>query len=206
MKKVLSWSHVVGAIVGLLSGFVVGAVLIQSPAGALSGMIFLAVAGGVIAVESEDRLARMLDPRVRRYEAFKAATDAFDAALKNAEEQELRTRERFWLSLSGHQFELELADLFKRLGYVVERTPGSRDHGVDLILRRGGRTTVVQCKRHTQPVGPAVARELYGTLVASKADEGILATVGGATSGVHAFFSDKPLRVILTLQNEAHNL
>ena len=33
-------------------------------------------------------------------------------------------------------------------------------------------------------------------LMASKADDGILAAVGGVTSGVDSFFADKPLRVM----------
>ena len=78
----------------------------------------------------------------------------------------------------------------------MELTPGSGDKGVDIILRRSGRTIVVQCKQTRTPVGPAAARELYGVLIASKADEGILASVGGATTGVHEFFRGKPLRVM----------
>ena len=81
---------------------------------------------------------------------------------------------------------------------------------IDIILRRAGRTTIVQCKRNGNPVGPAVARELHGTLIASQADDGILAAVGGVTSGVHAFFNGKPLRVmdlsqILNLQKDTQN-
>ena len=67
---------------------------------------------------------------------------------------------------------------------------------------------MVQCKQTKHPVGPAVARELYGALIASKADDGILAVVGGVTRGVHHFFVGKPLRVmdldeILRLQGQA---
>ena len=47
-----------------------------------------------------------------------------------------------------------------------------------------------------QAVGPAVARELFGTLNGCDADEGWLATTAGATSGVYDFFRGKPLRVV----------
>jgi restriction system protein len=82
----------------------------------------------------------------------------------------------------------------------VQRTPGSGDAGIDIILQRSGKTTVVQCKQTKNPVGPAVARELYGALIASKADDGILAVTGGVTSGVHQFFVGKPLRVMGLLE------
>lgn len=123
-------------------------------------------------------------------------------------QRELRTRSEFWWSLAGHRFERELAILFQRQGYNVELTPGSNDGGIDIILKRSGRTTAVQCKRTQQPVGPAVAREFYGALIASGADDGILAATGGVTSGVSAFIAGKPIRVmdlsdILRLQRQS---
>jgi restriction system protein len=75
-------------------------------------------------------------------------------------------------------------------------TPGSGDHGIDIILTRGQRRTIVQCKRTTSRVGPAVARELYGALIAEQADDGILAAIAGVTPGVREFFQGKPLRVM----------
>jgi len=54
----------------------------------------------------------------------------------------------------------------------------------------------VQCKQTRHPVGPAVARELYGALLDWKADDGVLAVTGGVTSGVNQFFDGKPLRVM----------
>jgi restriction endonuclease len=128
-------------------------------------------------------------PRLQRHAEFKAAIIDF-------EEWDVRTRSEFWRSLTGHRFDWELAALFKRQGYDVERTPGSGDHGIDIILRNSGITTEVQCKQTKHPVGPAVARELYGALIASNADAGILAVVGGVTRGVHQFFVGKPLRVM----------
>jgi restriction system protein len=140
-------------------------------------------------VAQEDRLAAYLDPRVRKHQQFEDADRAF-------REWDRRARVEFWTSLSGRTFERELARLFQREGYDVELTPGSGDEGVDIVLKRFGRTTVVQCKQTQVAVGPAVARELYGAMVAAKADEGILASVGGATRSVHDFFGGKPLRVM----------
>ncbi len=96
------------------------------------------------------------------------------------------------MSLGGIEFEEELGALFRQLGYRVERTPTSGDQGVDLILRKDGRTTVVQCKAHSSPVGPAIARELLGSMVAFRADDAILACTGGFTKSVWEFVQKLP--------------
>ena len=202
-KLAARWMRSLGALAGALGGVVWEVYFGANPGLVFLSAVFTAFFGWGMGVALEDPAARRWDSRIDRYDQFKKALRAF-------EDWELRTRSQFWLSLSGHRFERELAALFRSQGYNVEVTPGSGDHGVDIILRRAGRTTVVQCKQNKHPVGPAVARELYGTLIASKADDGILAAVGGVTSGVHTFFSDKPLRVmelseILTLQKEIQN-
>ena len=135
-------------------------------------------------------------------EAERARRDAERA--RQAAEQDRQAIERVrrrklrehWMSLSGAQFERELGTLYRYLGYQVKSTPTSGDQGIDLILRRGGKTTVVQCKSHKSPVGPAVVRELYGALVASKANDAILACTGGFTRGVRDFVRDKPITLI----------
>ena len=70
------------------------------------------------------------------------------------------THAAFWQSHSGHQFEHELAKLFTRDGYDTKVTRGSGDGGIDIILRRSGLPTVVQCKQTKSPIGPARARSL----------------------------------------------
>jgi restriction endonuclease Mrr len=155
-------------------------------------------------------LIKKQDLRLQRYEQYREATKAFEARLKEAEarlkeaearlkeaeECERRRQAAFWQSLSGHRFEHELATLFEQAGYSVQRTRGSGDGGIDIVLRLAGKTIIVQCEQNKHPVAPAVARELYGTLIASKADHGILAVTGGVTPGVHEFFADKPLRIM----------
>jgi hypothetical protein len=145
--------------------------------------------GGLIGTGVESSISRRRDPRIAQHERYLQDLRAY-------QEWERRTREQFWLELSGHRFEKELARVFRYHGYEARVTPGSGDKGVDIILQRAGRTTLVQCKRNRNPVGPAVARELYGTLRHMNADDAILAVVGGVTPGVHEFFSGKPMRVM----------
>ena len=77
-----------------------------------------------------------------RQEAERARRDAERARLEAERVQRMKAREH-WMSLGGVEFERELGTLFRHLGYRVEWTPGSGDQGVDLVLRRDGKTIVV---------------------------------------------------------------
>ena len=109
---------------------------------------------------------------------------------------EQQKREEYWESLGGIEFEQELGKLFKARGYWVEYTPVSGDQGIDLILRKNGKTTVVQCKAQQRPAAPRVVRELYGSMVAYGADDAILACTAGFTDGVIKFARGKPIELI----------
>ena len=50
---------------------------------------------------------------------------------------------------------------------------------IGLMAKIDGARVIVQCKAHRKPVSPSVARELYGTLLSSKAKSAILASVSG---------------------------
>ena len=113
-----------------------------------------------------------------------------------AERARRRKLREYWMSLSGVEFEQELGEVFKQLGYVVQSTPSTGDQGIDLILKKDGKTTIVQCKGYQSPVGPSVARELFGSLVASKADDAILACTGGFTQGVKQFVRGKRINLL----------
>jgi hypothetical protein len=128
-------------------------------------------------------------------ERFKALDQYFDA-LKAHRDQVLRLKREFWLALPGVRFEKELALLFEKSGYDVQLTPWSGDGGIDIQLRKEGRTTIVQCKATNKPCGPGVMRELYGALQASGAHAAILASVAGVTEGAREFAEGKPLAVL----------
>lgn len=131
----------------------------------------------------------------RRYEAEEARWAAYWRR-QEAERQRQRKLEQYWISMDGVGFERELGGLFRAMGYGVRRTPTSGDQGVDLVLRKNGVTIVVQCKAHKNVVGPAVARELFGSMVAFRAKAAILACTGGFTKGVHEFVKGKPIRLL----------
>jgi hypothetical protein len=121
---------------------------------------------------------------------------AEERARLNTEKTRQRKLADHWLGLGGIEFERELGGLYRELGYDVKTTPVTGDQGIDLILKKNGLTTIVQCKSHQQPVGPAIAREIYGALVSSGADNAILACTSGFTSGVLEFVKDKPIALV----------
>ena len=139
----------------------------------------------------------MVEAVKARREAERARREA-ERARREAERARRRKLHQHWWTLSGIEFEREMGTLFSYFGYTVESTPRSGDQGIDLILRKNGETTLVQCKSRKSPVGPAVARELLGSLVAfpSGADNAILACTGGFTKGVYEFVRDQPIQLI----------
>ena len=162
----------------------------------------------------QEQRERMLDgPKANKIKQFEEAETAYWKAkddlreaqrarreAERARQQAERARQRkltgYWMSLSGIQFEHELGSLYRQLGYQVQLTPASGDQGIDLILRKDGDTTIVQCKSYNRPVGPAAARELYGALIDCGAKNAVLACTAGFTQGVFDFVRGKPITLI----------
>ncbi|WP_026143331.1 restriction endonuclease [Xanthomonas sp. SHU 308] len=96
------------------------------------------------------------------------------------------------------QFELLVGEAFRRQGYAVEETGlGGADGGIDLILRKDGRRTLVQCKQwKRQQVGVSVVREMYGLLAHHQADAVEIVCVGSYTNDAERFVRGKPIELI----------
>ncbi len=95
-------------------------------------------------------------------------------------------------------FERLVSEAFRRQGYTVEETGlGGADGGIDLILRRNGKRTLVQCKQWKRDKVPVnVVREMYGLLAHHGADEVRIATLGGYTPDATRFAAGKPIELI----------
>lgn len=101
-------------------------------------------------------------------------------------------------ALTWQQFEQLVGEAFRRQGYAVEETGGGgADGGVDLRLRRSGKTTLVQCKQwKSWKLGVRVVRELYGVMASEGAVAGIVVTCGRFTRDAEQFAAGKPLELI----------
>lgn len=101
-------------------------------------------------------------------------------------------------AIGWRDFERLVGEAFRRQGYSVEETGlGGADGGIDLILRKDGRRTLVQCKhwrRRQVPVN--VVREMYSLLAHHGAHAVQIATAGGFTRDAARFAADKPITLI----------
>ena len=96
------------------------------------------------------------------------------------------------------EFEMLTGEAFRRQGYAVEETGlGGADGGIDLILRKSGQTTLVQCKQwQNRQVGVTVVREMYGLLVHHQAAAVKIVALGDYTTDARRFAQGKPIELI----------
>lgn len=100
-------------------------------------------------------------------------------------------------SLSWQQFEQFVGSYFKDQGYFVVETPSGPDGGVDLVLRKGGEKTYVQCKHWKKyKVGVEKVRELLGAMAAGGAKFGVFVTTGEFTTSSKQFGRQYKIRLI----------
>lgn len=101
-------------------------------------------------------------------------------------------------SLHWSDFELMVGEAFRRQGYSIEERGGATpDGGVDLVLRRNGEKTIVQCKQwRMEQVGVNVVRELLGVVVAESAKNGILVCSGSFTDSAVKFARRNAIELI----------
>jgi restriction system protein len=101
-------------------------------------------------------------------------------------------------AMTWREFEMLCGEAYRRKGFAVQKNGlGGADGGIDLILRRGGETWLVQCKRwKTSKVGVKEIRELYGIVAAEGASRGVFITSGKYTQDARAFATGKPLDLL----------
>lgn len=63
-------------------------------------------------------------------------------------------------SFTGEEFERYLKNLFEQMGYRVSLTKKSKDYGVDLILEKHKKQTIVQAKCYSHTVGISAIQEI----------------------------------------------
>lgn len=100
--------------------------------------------------------------------------------------------------MSWAEFEMLVGEFFRAQGYTVKETGGgSADGGIDLVARREGQTTLVQCKHwKVYTVGVPVVREMLGLMTAHGAAAGCVITSGGFTREAHQFAEGKAITLI----------
>jgi restriction system protein len=100
--------------------------------------------------------------------------------------RELALRFEAVRSMSGAQFEVFTADLFRALGHQAVVLGGAGDQGVDVIVNRRGERVAVQCKNHKRPVGNRPVQEVFAGARHHRCVEACVVAPGGYTIGAIA--------------------
>jgi restriction system protein len=100
--------------------------------------------------------------------------------------------------ISWREFEMLVGEAFRRQGYAVRETGlGGADGGIDLILHKDGKVTLVQCKQwKTLRVDVKVVREMLGLLVDQGAAAVKIVAIGSYTAEARRFVEGKPIELI----------
>lgn len=127
-----------------------------------------------------------------------AALVSFAKGLERASLLETRTGLESLKALSWRDFEKLVGEAFRRQGYaVVENGLGGADGGVDLVLRKEGRTTIVQCKQwKNRLVNVSTVREMWGLLSHHRADAVKIVCVGDFSRDAQRFVEGKSIELI----------
>jgi hypothetical protein len=100
--------------------------------------------------------------------------------------EELSLRFEAVRSMSGAQFEVFVADLFRAMGHRAVALGGVGDQGVDVIVNRRGERVAVQCKNHKGPVGNRPVQEVFAGAQHHRCVEAWVVAPAGYTSGAIA--------------------
>ena len=100
--------------------------------------------------------------------------------------------------MSWDDFEQLVGEYFLRIGYKVTRAGGNGpDGGVDLVLRKGSETHLVQCKQwKAHKVGVQPVREFYGVMTAHGATGGYFISSGEYTAEAKSFVRGLNLELV----------
>ncbi len=100
--------------------------------------------------------------------------------------------------LSWKRFEELVGESYRRQGYWVKENDGAGpDGGIDLVISKGGKRYLVQCKQYrVQKVGVKIVREMYGLVAAEQAAGGIVITSGTFTRDADRFADGKSLELV----------
>lgn len=100
--------------------------------------------------------------------------------------------------MSWQQFEMLVGEAFRLQGYQVAETGGAGpDGGIDLVLRKGGEKSLVQCKQWKAfKVSVQIVRELYGVMAAHGAAGGFVVTSGRFTEDAVEFAKGRNVTLV----------
>jgi HJR/Mrr/RecB family endonuclease len=121
------------------------------------------------------------------------------------EERQLKIKEKViregitekLLTMHHTEFEHFIAKVFSLKGYEANVTPPSGDGGKDVILKKNGQLTVVECKRYNSPkVTRPDVQKFHSAIIDMNAIEGYFVTTGQFTKPATEYVTNKPIHLI----------
>lgn len=96
------------------------------------------------------------------------------------------------------QFEAFTSDILRSYGYDAEVTAPTNDGGYDVVARKDGKTTIVECKcfEPSSHVGRPLIQKLVGANETVHADRMAFVTTGGYSAGALAYARQLGVRCI----------
>jgi len=187
----------VGVILAVVSYLVMHAVASRPvmPAGVSPGQVGEAVSKGMTTTLA--MLGQYLFPAAFGLGAVVSAITSAKTKLQYGKVQK-RSDVSVLNEMNWEDFERLVGEYFRRSGYSVTRAGGSGpDGGLDLALRKGGETYLVQCKQwRAYKVGVQSVREFYGVLSSRGAAGGYFVTSGEYTKEAKAFVRGLNLELV----------
>jgi len=102
-------------------------------------------------------------------------------------------------TITWDNFELLIAEIFRRKGYSIEISSGlGADGGKDLTLRKDRELAFVQCKKlaPSNRVTATQMRDFFGLMVAESAAKGFFVTTGYFSADAKKFAVGKPIELL----------
>ena len=161
---------------------------------------YVGVVLGIIAFVFARQFGGLLAPLAWMFLAgcWLAALVSFVGSQKRKQLLETQTGLDSLARMSWREFELLVGEAFRRRGYFVEETGlGGKDGGIDLVVSKGGRKELVQCKQwRTRKVRASTVREMWGLAHHHGAAAVHIVCIGDFTPDAAAFARAKPIELV----------
>ena len=158
------------------------------------------VAAAQTKIAQDAYAARTRDAERKEREAKQKAREAETQRKRQAIRREQFFRERAERTkmglMTGTEFELFVAEVYRRQGFVVQLTSHSGDEGIDIIMTDDKRKVAVQCKRQAKPVAQRALRELLGSMVHAGSDHAMFVTNNTYTKQATSFASANDIELV----------
>lgn len=98
-------------------------------------------------------------------------------------------------SLTGHEFEQVIANLYEQMGYNAEVTSGSGEQGADVIARNSFEKLAIQTKHYKGKVSNSAIQEIVAALKYYDADRALVITTSSFTSSAQDLAKSNEVKI-----------